>query len=252
MKSLIALLFAFAAITTLHATDLSAATELFKQGNAAYEKGSFEEAAAAYQKAEDLGVANARLYYNHGNALFRLNQLGPAILSYERARKLAPLDEDIAANLRFAQARVVDKIPEPERNVLTKILWGLHSAYSLHTGVWIAFGLFALAFAGVCATLLLATSRWLFITLSTISVLALLAFSPSLFYKIHQQESEQYGIVLSQSVEMYSGPGENYQVLAKVHEGTRFEIVELHGEWLSVKLANGKGGYVKADRLGKV
>ena len=82
--------------------------------------------------------------------------------------------------------------------------------------------------------------------------MALLAFSPSLFYKIHQQESEEYGIVLSQSVEMYSGPGENYQVLAKVHEGTRFEIVELHGEWLSVKLANGKGGYVKADRLGKV
>ena len=84
------------------------------------------------------------------------------------------------------------------------------------------------------------------------SLLALLAFSPSLLYKIHQQETEQYGIVLQPTIEMFSGPGETYQVLAKIHEGTRFVIVEQRGEWLSVKLANGKGGFVRANQLGKV
>ena len=94
--------------------------------------------------------------------------------------------------------------------------------------------------------------RWLSATAAVLSLLALLAFSPSLLYKIHQQENEVYGIVLQPAVDMLSGPGENYQVLAKVHEGTRFEIVEQRGEWLSVKLANGKGGFVRANQLGKV
>jgi tetratricopeptide (TPR) repeat protein len=235
------------------AADLASATDWFRKGNAAYEKGGFEEAAGDYQKAEDLGVADSRLYFNHGNALFRLNQLGPAILYYERARKLSPLDEDINFNLRYAQSRVVDKIPDPEPNLLTKVLWQLHAGYSLRAGLWAAFALFALVLAGISAAVFFSSFlRGLSIVMATCSLLALLAFSPSLLYKIHQQETGQYGIVLQPTIEMFSGPGETYQVLAKIHEGTRFVIVEQRGEWLSVKLANGKGGFVRANQLGKV
>ncbi len=235
------------------AADLSPATEWFRQGNTAYEKGSFQEAAADYQKAEDLGVANAALYYNHGNALFRMNQLGPAILFYERAHKLAPLDEDINFNLRYAQSRVEDKVPEPESNLLTRVLWHLHAGYSLRAGLWTAFALFTLAFAFLIAFLLSGSFlRWLSAAGAVVSFLCLIALSPSLAYKVHQQETEEYAIVMQPVIEMYSGPGESYQVLAKVHEGTKFEIVEQHGDWLSVKLANGKGGYVRANQLGKV
>ena len=235
------------------ATDLSSATDWFRKGNEAYEKGSFDEAASDYQKAEDMGMANARLYYNHGNALFRQHQLGLSILYYERARKLSPLDEDIQFNLRFAQAQVADKIPEPEPNLLARLLWNVHASYSVRSGVWAAFGLFTLAFAAIAAALFLTSFlRWFSILIAVMSSLALVAFSPSLIYKIHQQETVQYGIVLQPAIEMFSGPGENYQVLAKVHEGTRFEIVEQRGDWFSVKLANGKGGYVRANQLGKV
>jgi len=235
------------------AADLSSATEWYLKGNAAYEKGSFQEADTDYQQAEGLGVANAALYYNHGNALFRLNQLGPAILFYERARKLAPLDEDINFNLRYAQSRVEDKVPEPESNLLTRVLWRLHAGYSPRAGLWAAFTLFTLGFAFAAAALLLTSFlRWFSAAGSVVAFLCLLLLSPSLIYKLHQQETEEYGIVMPPVIEMFSGPGENYQVLAKVHEGTEFEIVEQHGDWLSVKLANGKGGFVRANQLGKV
>jgi hypothetical protein len=47
-------------------------------------------------RAELEGAADALLHYNHGNALFRLGRLGPAILEYERARKLArDVGEDV-------------------------------------------------------------------------------------------------------------------------------------------------------------
>jgi uncharacterized protein YgiM (DUF1202 family) len=70
--------------------------------------------------------------------------------------------------------------------------------------------------------------------------------------KIKDQETLRYAIVLKPAIEMFSGPGETFQVLTQVHEGTKFEIVETRGDWVSVKLANGKGGFVRLSDLGKV
>jgi hypothetical protein len=43
---------------------------------------------------------SASALYNKANALARTGNVGPAILSYERARLLAPSDPDIADNLK--------------------------------------------------------------------------------------------------------------------------------------------------------
>ena len=72
----------------------------FKAANQLYDAGKFTEAAAAYEKIEP---KTAHVYYNLGNAWFRQNKLGLAVLNYARARQLAPRDPDILANLKFAQ-----------------------------------------------------------------------------------------------------------------------------------------------------
>jgi uncharacterized protein YgiM (DUF1202 family) len=84
------------------------------------------------------------------------------------------------------------------------------------------------------------------------AALAMLSLVPSLAMKIKDQETLRYAIVLKPAIEMFSGPGETFQVLTQVHEGTKFEIVETRGDWVSVKLANGKGGFVRLSDLGKV
>lgn len=225
----------------------------FLLANGAYEKGDFTGAAGLYRKAIDEGAVSARLYYNYANSLFRQNQLGMAILYYEKARKLAPEDGDIAFNLRFANAQTVDKNPVPETDFLTKVLWAVHSAYSINQGLWAALGLFAgCFFLGLLAIYAGKALRGALVTAIVLGALALLVLVPSLLYKIRQQETVRYGIVLTPALEMYSGPGDNYQVLTKVHEGTKFEIVEVRGDWASVKLLNGKGGYVRYADLGKV
>lgn len=232
---------------------LNRATQNYQKANAAYEKNEYMTAADLYRKAIDEGVADSRLYFNYANSLFRINQLGMAILYLEKAHKLNPDDEDIQFNLRFVNAQIVDKNPVTETNVLTKVLWFLHSSYSINQGLWICLGLFAGIFLSGLAILFAGSAlRGLLYTLMAILILAELTIGPSLFYKVKQQESLQYGIVLKPSVEMFSGPGESFQVLTKVHEGTKFEIVETRGEWVSVKLANGKGGFVRLADLGKV
>ncbi len=232
---------------------LKRATAAYKQANAAYEKTDYAKAAELYRNAIDESVADPRLYFNYGNCLFRLNQPGMAILYYEKARKLDPNDQDIAYNLRFVNAQIIDKNPAAESNALTRAIGFAHSAFSINQGLWTSVGLFSLIFlAAILALYAGAAFRGALIAAMVLAALALLALSPSLYFKIKEQESLQYGVVLKPAVEMFSGPGETFQVLTQVHEGTKFEIVETRGDWVSVKLANGKGGFVRLADLGKV
>lgn len=241
------------------ATDPGAATAAFREGNAAYERGDHAAATAAYERAEAAGAHDARLYYNHANALFRANRLGDAILYYEKARKLAPTDPDILHNLEFARARVVDKVPDPPVNAVTRLLWTVHSSYSLRAGIWIAGGLFALGFLLLTAGLFLAPlGRVVAVAGATALFAALLAFAPSLVYKLRQHDTAVRAVVLSTVTDLHSGPGTSYELLFRAHEGTVFTIVspeetDAQGEaWIAVKLPDGRGGYVKAATVGKV
>ena len=232
---------------------LARADKAFQQANAAYEKTDFARASDLYRRAIDEGVADSRLYFNYANSLFRQNQLGMSILYYEKARKLAPDDPDIAYNLRFVNAQIQDKVPAPEENGLTRALASAHAAFSINEGLWIEAALFA--FLGLAAILCLYAGSAMRTALSVLmgaAGLAMLALVPSLVVKIKDQETLRYAIVLKPAIEMFSGPGESFQVLTQVHEGTRFEIVATRGEWVSVKLANGKGGFVRLADLGKV
>jgi tetratricopeptide (TPR) repeat protein len=248
------LLFPSLAITKpASAEALDRANKAYQQANRAYEKNDYTEALTGYRQAIEEGVADSRLYYNYANCLFRLNQLGMSILYLEKAHKLNPDDEDISFNLRFINAQIVDKNPTPETNALTKFLWFLHTSLSINQALWICFGLFVGIWLTALGILFIGGgTRGLLYTVMVLGALALMTVGPSLFYKIKQQESLQFGIVLKPAVEMFSGPGDSFQVLTKVHEGTKFEIVETRGEWVSVKLLNGKGGFVRLSDLGKV
>ena len=224
-----------------------------QQGNQLYEEGDFSDAREQYESAVNEGLVNATLYYNYANTLFRLNKLGISILYYEKALKLAPTDEDIKANLKFAYAQTIDKHPQPEHNILTKFIWYLHSSYDLNHVLWVALGLFSSFFLlGIMSLFLPRVSRLIIYPLMGLILACLLVLSPSIAFRIHDQESVRFAIVLSPVLELYSGPGESYQVLSKVHEGTKFEIVEISNNWAKVKLPNGSGGFVKYMELGKI
>jgi tetratricopeptide (TPR) repeat protein len=233
--------------------DLDAATAAFREGAAAYERGDFAAASKAYARAEAQGAADARLEYNHGNALFRQNRLGEAILHYERARKLAPTDADVAHNLAFARSRTVDKVPEPQADPLTRALWTAHSSYSPRAGAWLALGLWMVGFLALSLSLFVSGAARLGARVGGGACFALLLlFAPSLAYKLHRQEHSARAVVLQPVADLRSGPGEGYERLFEAHEGTPFTIVERHGEWLSVKLPDGRGGFIRKNAVGEV
>ena len=80
------------------------------EGNQRYHEGDFDGALASYVQILDSGLESGELYYNIGNTYFKLSNLGPAILYYERARRLMPGDDDLLANLELARSLTIDDV----------------------------------------------------------------------------------------------------------------------------------------------
>jgi hypothetical protein len=81
----------------------SAAESAFREGVRLYEEGRFSEALEQWRAAREEGYASEDLYLNLGNACYRAGEAGWAVYYYEMARRRAPSDPDIAANLAVAQ-----------------------------------------------------------------------------------------------------------------------------------------------------
>ncbi|MEI9894544.1 MAG: hypothetical protein WDN28_11820 [Chthoniobacter sp.] len=62
----------------------------FEAANQAYDQGKFAEAKGGYEKLLESGSGGANIYYDLGNADFRLGSAGRAILNYERGAGLEP------------------------------------------------------------------------------------------------------------------------------------------------------------------
>jgi len=122
---------------------------LFEQGNTAYNEGDYQKAISLYEQTLKMGQHSAALYFNLGNAYYRLNKVAESIYYFEKAKQLNPKDEDIQINGAFAQNMTIDAIenlPESQIAQFQKSLFGIFSfsTWSLLTVVllWIFLGLF--------------------------------------------------------------------------------------------------------------
>lgn len=84
--------------------------EIFQKASEEYKKGDFLLAIDQYETIISNGYKSSEVYFNIGNAYFKLNKIPQAILNYERAFQLNPSDKDIEFNLRISKLRTVDKI----------------------------------------------------------------------------------------------------------------------------------------------
>ncbi len=122
---------------------------LFKQGNSAYNKAEYQKAISLYEQTLKMGQFSAELYYNLGNAYYKLNNIAESIYYFEKAKQLDPKDEDIIINSNFAKNMTIDaieKLPESQIVTIQKKIYGIFnfSYWSYLTVIlfWIFTGLF--------------------------------------------------------------------------------------------------------------
>jgi len=224
-------------------------TTAFKEANRLYDQGQVAEAIAAYQKIEP---KTAHVWFNLGNAWFRQNQLGQAILNYERARRLTPRDPDVLANLRFAEQRAgVEEINTPAR-ALSRHLEAFAMSRTLNE--WALYQLLALwgVLLSVAAWVWFPRLRTLAVTLGVITAVGFGLAAGLLAYRWQTEHRSPLAVVVANQTPARFAPLADATVHVTLIEGTKVRIREDRDQWIFVERADGQQGWVKADSIARV
>ena len=222
----------------------------YRRADALYQEGQYEQAAEKYEQIAG-SIQNSAVYYNLGNAYFRLGYRGKAILNYERAKRLTPRDKDTNFNLKVAKARNVDSFDLVKPRSGFSLLYGaLHPNEIVWVGLipyWIAaISLIAIQFTQnhhfqrtLCYVLLIGGITWLF----SLSVLGL---------KI-REINLPYAIVVANEVMVRSEPDLGSETIAlPLHEGTKIQLQEERNDWVKIYLPDENSGWLTADAVEKI
>lgn len=228
----------------------------FAAANELYEDAEYSRAARSYERLAALGYDDPVLYYNLGNAYYRQGDFGRAVLGYLQAKRLAPGDRDLAANLDLARQQVADLIERPDpsgplvmvANALSYLSFGGLAASALV--LWTAVvGAAAWAF-------LVPAQRGRPLPLRTLAVAgALLALSVLALAGRIQQDVffDDTAVVVAESVEVLSGPGLQYIAEFTLHGGSEADLVETRGNWSRISLPTADlQGWVPSSAVARV
>ena len=219
--------------------------EIFYQANQDYREGNFQEAVEAYQQLIRTDHGAPRIQYNLGNAWFRMNQLGRAILAYERAHIAMPRDADLNFNLAHARDQVVDAIL-PSKGFFSMAFFWLPTVSQSEL-----FWCFAMLNLLLCAALLIRLFHrfeWLFYGLLLVLCLWLVT-GLSLGMKWAQIHDDHRAVILQKEVEVLAGPHDGDTVLFKLHEGAIVEQERSEGGWRLIHLPDKKRGWLSGSVL---
>ncbi len=251
MKKIITSVFLLVLSFQLKAAPADSLQKYVETGNALYGQDKYAEAIAAYNKVLNQGYENGVLYYNLGNAYYRLGKLGYARLFYEKALKLLKNDEDLKHNLQLLQLKLVDKIKVPPKFILYRWRDAVLDLFSMRFATWAVVILFWLAIAFAIVRLLLKKYYKLeMIELFHKIILTIFVFFLFIFMqKVYFAETRKFGVIMEPSVTVYAEPNVHGTEVFVIHEGTKIKIERKNNDWYEIKLADGKSGWVENKKL---
>lgn len=216
--------------------------------DSAYQNKDYAKAIALYEELVRQ-TPSSDLYYNMGNAYFRQDQIGQAVLAYERALHFNPEHKDARHNIELVRSRLTDRFPSSSsffavgwtswitsKNVTTWVAWSLLWAvltivlsllYRLSYHLWLR----KIGFFGAILTLVC------FLLATTFAFLQRQAFY-----------NNSRAVVMVESATTYNSPTENSTPSRTLHTGTTVNVLEHFGKtWVQIELPDGKIVWIKSD-----
>jgi tetratricopeptide (TPR) repeat protein len=243
----LALLCAGAVLSAARADEAAPQTAFF-QGNQAYADGRYADAIRAYQSLRDGGIDSGALEFNLGNAFFKEGQLARAIASYERARRLLPRDPDVQANLTYALE--LAQVPAEPRPLWRRLVFplatratGSELAVFASLCWWIVWLVLAARILWPRLRLVLARAAWAGVALYAVA-------AGSLGLRLAEVELRDSAVVTAPG-----GTSVRFEPSATGTEhfpaapGAPLDVTDEHGDWLQVRRADGRRGWVPRDAV---
>lgn len=227
---------------------------LEQQAEQFYQEGKYSEAVETYQKILEEGWESAKLYYNLGNAYYKMGENTRAILNYERALLLDPSDGMARYNLRMAQRAVVDKIEVLPELFLVRWYKAVATYFSADQWGYISVALF-IVFLVMAALFFYSPAVGVKKVGFVVGIVVFLLTLGSIFFAFRQNKrisEREYAIVMTPSVTVKGAPDNSGTSLFLIHEGLKVRVVGELGQWYNIRLADGNEGWVAKSDVEKI
>jgi tetratricopeptide (TPR) repeat protein len=226
----------------------------FEVANTAYSQSELKTAISQYESILAKGEHSLALHYNLGNSYYKENQLGKAILNYERALLLEPQDENTRFNLALAKRKVKGEIdPVPPFFLLS---WWQACRTALSSTVWgiIALLLFWAGMAGLSLWQLgkesVQRKKGFFGGIALV-LLCLLPLALAWSSYRYQSDTDEAIVVVS-TASLKSGADELSTEIRPIYEGTKLTLLDQINIWYKVQLENGETGWLPGSSFEEI
>jgi tetratricopeptide (TPR) repeat protein len=227
--------------------------QLFEQANKHYSQSKYDKAASDYHKLVDQGLESSELYYNLGNAEYKLGHLGKSILYYEKAKLLSPNNASINNNLSIARDKVQSDILEIPDFLPVRLWRGM--AKALSPTMWIVvqclLGMLLLYKIYLLFNLSESSNRLRTIGLMLVSILFLVISYAAGKTSHNLLHLHDHGIVLNAST-MFSAPDNRSDEIELLTEGVKVKITDNIDEWYKVELMNKNIGWIEMKSIDRI
>jgi tetratricopeptide (TPR) repeat protein len=221
---------------------------LWKNANRCYQQKEYDSAAYYYEQIAAGNPETPEVYYNLGNAYYKLNQIGPAVLNYERTLRLNPAHKEAEDNLSLAQSRIINRI-QPTQDVFFVKWWQKLTAPS-QASTWAIIS----AMLFICFISLLLLKRFgklsapgQFIGFVFLLWLCICGLS---YASSKNKLNSGMAVVMQQDTPFTLSP--DGKQLSLVPEGTTIKWESESKGWVKTVLPDGRTGYMRKDALGKI
>lgn len=223
----------------------------FSEANTLYNDGKYAEAIDTYESILKSKEHSSELYFNLGNANYKLNNIAPSIYYYEKALLLEPNDKDIQNNLAFAQNMTIDAVDVVPKVGFSRLINNLVNTFSKDTWAIIAVGgvlLFVIIFLAYHFSYSSAKKRIAFVT-SIVSLFVACFSVVMAFQKETLNKKDNPAIVFAQESRVKTDPNTASEEVFRLHEGTKVQVLETYDDWKKIQLSDNSAGWIPSKDI---
>ena len=225
------------------------AQSAFDRANESYKVQDYETAVEQYLSIIDGGFKSAEIYYNLANSYYKLNQIGKAVVNYDRAYNYDKRDQDIKFNRAYVNAQVVYSSKSKENNLIQQLFKAHTNFYTIKEALLIIMVLiFLLAGIHIGSLYFPIEKKRLNALLTGIFVLIVI-FIYGLYFE--RQENNNSAVILKNTQALFE-PTENSTLHFQLKEGVKVKIESEDKFWIRIQRRDGKRGWIKRDTLEEI
>ncbi|MFI3333267.1 MAG: tetratricopeptide repeat protein [Rikenellaceae bacterium] len=224
---------------------------LWDRANTAYINASYNNAIEIYHSIEEMGLSSDKLYFNLGNAYYKIDDIARAILYYQKALLISPNDGDILYNLSVAQSQIKDQIEAIPEFFLRS--WSRSIGRIFDCMGWSIISLVALAIVLTSLLMFLLSPEIVIRKIGFgVGLSAVIIFTIATLYALddrREQLDHNKAVIMSQSISIKSSPDRSATDLFMLHSGTTVKILREIDGWYEIVITDGKKGWIENQRV---